>query len=79
MFVSVILEKLVRAVPMTLLDHHSVLRDTLEYLEHLSLGAASHLLLALNPLLKMNMALKDALMIILKKMLFSRLAMRPES
>ncbi|KAG0711568.1 hypothetical protein GWK47_020367 [Chionoecetes opilio] len=69
---DVILEKLVRTVPLAVLDHQNVLRDILEYLEHLSLGAATHLLLALNPLLKMNMALKDALMIILRKMLFSR-------
>ncbi|KAK8401175.1 hypothetical protein O3P69_002739 [Scylla paramamosain] len=68
----VILEKLVRAVPLTVLNHHDVLRETLEYLEHLPLGAATHLLLALNPLLKMNIALKDSLMIILRKMLFSR-------
>lgn len=73
MTVSVILEKLVRAVPLSLLDHNGVLRGVLEYLEHLSLDAATHLLLALNPLLKMNMALKDALMVILRKMLFSRL------
>lgn len=68
----VILEKLARAMPLAVLNHQDVLRETLDYLEHLPLGAATHLLLALNPLLKMNMALKDSLMITLRKMLFSR-------
>ncbi|XP_045122820.1 Fanconi anemia group I protein-like isoform X2 [Portunus trituberculatus] len=68
----VILEKLVRAVPMAVLNHQDVLCETLNYLEHLPLGAATHLLLALNPLLKINMALKDSLIILLKKMLISR-------
>lgn len=72
-FASVILEKLVRVVPLALLEQHDVLRKALECMDPLSLGTATHLLVALNPLLKMNMALKDSLMIILRKMLFSRL------
>lgn len=71
---TVILAKLARVVPLALLEHHDVLRKALECMDPLSLGTATHLLLALNPLLKMNMTLKDALMIILRKMLFSRLA-----
>lgn len=71
---AVILEKLVRVVPWGVLDHQDVLRKALECMDPLSLGTATHLLLSLNPLLRMNMALKDALMMILRKMLFSRLA-----
>lgn len=67
-----ILEKLVRMVPWALIDHQDVLRKALECMEPLSLGTATHLLLSLNQLLRMSMTLKDALMMILKKMLFSR-------
>ncbi|XP_045594082.2 Fanconi anemia group I protein [Procambarus clarkii] len=67
-----ILGKLAKSLPLVLLDHLNVIREPLEYSEFLSIGAATHFLHALLPLLKMSMTLKDTLMITLRKMLFSK-------
>ncbi|KAG7173775.1 Fanconi anemia group I protein-like [Homarus americanus] len=67
-----ILGKLAKMLPLVLLDHLNVIREPLEFSESLSLRAATHFLSAILPLLKMSMSLKDALMITLRKMLFSK-------
>ncbi|XP_063609803.1 Fanconi anemia group I protein-like [Penaeus indicus] len=67
-----ILGKLAKVSPLVMLEHLNLIRELLEYLVFLPLPVATHLLHALLPLLKMSMTLKDALMIILRKMLFSK-------
>ncbi|XP_071547924.1 Fanconi anemia group I protein [Panulirus ornatus] len=67
-----ILGHLAKSLPLLLMEHLNVIREPLEYLEFLSLPDATHFLHALLPLLKMSMTLKDALMITLRKMLFSK-------
>ncbi|XP_068220646.1 Fanconi anemia group I protein [Palaemon carinicauda] len=67
-----ILGKLVKLSPLVLLDHSSLIQEHLKYLVFLPLSAASHLLQALLPLFKMSMTLKDTLMMILRKMQFSK-------
>ena len=47
-------------------------REVFDYLSLLSPGTAAGLLRAIQPLLKHSMALKDALMLILRKAMFSR-------
>ncbi|KAK7066119.1 hypothetical protein SK128_010024, partial [Halocaridina rubra] len=67
-----ILAKLVKTLPFVLLEHCSLIQEQIEYLVILPPTAASYLLHTLLPLFKMNMSLKDALMMILRKMLFSK-------
>ncbi|XP_047473647.1 Fanconi anemia group I protein-like [Penaeus chinensis] len=67
-----ILGKLAKVSPLVMLEHLNLIRELLEYLVFLPLPVATHLLHALLPLLKMSMTLKDALMITLRKMLFSK-------
>ncbi|XP_066938275.1 Fanconi anemia group I protein isoform X1 [Macrobrachium rosenbergii] len=67
-----ILGKLAKLSPLVLLEHSNLIQEQLEYLVFLPLSAASHLLQALLPLFKMSMGLKDSLMMILRKMLFSK-------
>ncbi|KAK4296808.1 hypothetical protein Pmani_030728 [Petrolisthes manimaculis] len=67
-----ILGKLAKAVPLGLLEHFSIVRGPLEYLEYMAPGPATLLLQAYNPLFKMNMSLKDTIMLIMRKMIFSK-------
>ncbi|ROT72473.1 Fanconi anemia group I-like protein [Penaeus vannamei] len=67
-----ILGKLAKVSPLVMLEHLNLIRELLEYLVFLPLPVSTHLLHALLPLLKMSMTLKDALMITLRKMLFSK-------
>lgn len=67
-----ILAKVSRSSPLLLMEHLGLIRELLEQLMFLSLPAATSLLQALLPLMKMNMTLKDDIMLILRKMLFSK-------
>uniref|UniRef100_A0A6A7G4B5 Fanconi anemia group I protein-like n=4 Tax=Hirondellea gigas TaxID=1518452 RepID=A0A6A7G4B5_9CRUS len=59
--------------PLLLLEHHSLVRELLvEQLQHHSLATATHVLNALYNSLKIDVPLRDALIITLRKMLFSR-------
>ncbi|CAL4060860.1 unnamed protein product, partial [Meganyctiphanes norvegica] len=67
-----ILGKVSRSSPLLLMDHLGLIRELLDQLMFLSLPATTSLLQAILPLLKMNMTLKDDIMLILRKMLFSK-------
>lgn len=63
---------LVKTAPLTLLSNLGRLRGTLDYLSMLPVQTAEGILVALKPLMKINVSLKDSLMLILRKAMFSR-------
>ncbi|XP_071959979.1 Fanconi anemia group I protein-like [Antedon mediterranea] len=67
-----LLSNIIEASPQTALDYQSKVRETFDYLTQLPLDTAKGLLVAIQPLVKISMTLKDALMLMLRKALFSR-------
>ncbi|XP_052773916.1 Fanconi anemia group I protein-like [Mya arenaria] len=67
-----LLGDIVMASPAMLLDSVAKVREMFDYVSMLSPGSAEGLLRAIQPLLKHSMALKDALMVTLRKAMFSR-------
>ncbi|KAK2918014.1 Fanconi anemia group I protein [Channa argus] len=62
---------IVVSAPMILLESSSKLTETFDHLSYLPLATVQGLLKAVQPLLKVSMSLKDALILILRKAMFS--------
>lgn len=62
----------VYAAPQMLLESTNKVREMFDYLALLSPGSAEGLLHAVQPLLKLSMSLKDSLILVLRKAMFSR-------
>lgn len=69
---SDVLSKIIQPAPQILMDSVPKVRETLDYLTYLPCCSAEGLLKALQPLLKLSMTLKDALILVLRKAMFSR-------
>ncbi|XP_019626483.1 PREDICTED: Fanconi anemia group I protein-like [Branchiostoma belcheri] len=69
-----LLSNTVSTVPQTLLECLPKVRDSFDYLAYLPAACAEGLLKAVQPLLKLSMPLKDTLMLVLRKAMFSRQA-----
>ncbi|XP_064602070.1 Fanconi anemia group I protein-like [Liolophura sinensis] len=67
-----LLSKIIQPAPQILMDCVPKVRETLDYLTYLPCCSAEGLLQALQPLLKLSMTLKDALILVLRKAMFSR-------
>ncbi|KAG1704383.1 Fanconi anemia group I protein [Nymphon striatum] len=67
-----LLSRTVHAAPQLLFESISKIREVLDYLSFLPSVSARQLLVALLPLLKISMPLKDSLMLVLRKALFSK-------
>ncbi|KAL7632690.1 UNVERIFIED_CONTAM: hypothetical protein RMT77_016961 [Armadillidium vulgare] len=67
-----LLGRLVKSSPVILLDQVNQIRELLEQTMYLPFNVGSQLLRVLLPLIKINFTLKDSLILILRKMLFSR-------
>uniref|UniRef100_A0A671Y735 FA complementation group I n=1 Tax=Sparus aurata TaxID=8175 RepID=A0A671Y735_SPAAU len=62
---------IVVSAPMILLESSSKLTETFDHLSYLPLATVQGLLKAVQPLLKVSMSLKDALILVLRKAMFS--------
>nr|XP_046248910.1 Fanconi anemia group I protein [Scatophagus argus]XP_046248911.1 Fanconi anemia group I protein [Scatophagus argus]XP_046248912.1 Fanconi anemia group I protein [Scatophagus argus] len=62
---------IVVSAPMMLLESSSKVTETFDHLSYLPLATVQGLLKAVQPLLKVSMSLKDALIIVLRKAMFS--------
>uniref|UniRef100_A0A8C5DPJ8 FA complementation group I n=1 Tax=Gouania willdenowi TaxID=441366 RepID=A0A8C5DPJ8_GOUWI len=62
---------IVASAPLNLLESSSKVTETFDYLSHLPLATVQGLLKAVQPLLKVSMSLKDALILVLRKAMFS--------
>ncbi|CAN9499146.1 unnamed protein product [Ophioblennius macclurei] len=62
---------IVISAPMILLESSSKLTETFDHLSYLPLSTVQGLLKAVQPLLKVSMSLKDALILVLRKAMFS--------
>ncbi|XP_033114599.1 Fanconi anemia group I protein-like [Anneissia japonica] len=67
-----LLSNIIHASPQSALDFQMKIRETFDYLTQLPLETAEGLLVAIQPLVKVSITLKDALMLMLRKALFSR-------
>ncbi|XP_077861464.1 Fanconi anemia group I protein-like, partial [Saccoglossus kowalevskii] len=65
----------VKSAPQILLESLSVVREAIDYLAYLPTTSAEGLLKAVQPLMKISITLKDSLILILRKAMFSRLLM----
>ncbi|XP_008317251.1 Fanconi anemia group I protein isoform X2 [Cynoglossus semilaevis] len=62
---------IVTSAPMILLESSSKVTETFDHLSYLPLATVQGLLKAIQPLLKISMSLKDALILVLRKAMFS--------
>ncbi|XP_011605603.1 Fanconi anemia group I protein isoform X1 [Takifugu rubripes] len=62
---------IVNSAPMIVLESSSKVTETFDHLSYLPLATVQGLLKALQPLLKVSMTLKDALILVLRKAMFS--------
>lgn len=60
------------AAPQRLLESSTKVREMFDYLALLTPAAAEGLLRAIHPLLKLSMSLRDSLILVLRKAMFSR-------
>ncbi|CAC5388853.1 FANCI [Mytilus coruscus] len=67
-----LLSSAVLSAPQILLESTPKVREMLDYLSFLSPVSAEALLMAIHPLLKLSLTLKDSLILILRKAMFSR-------
>ncbi|XP_038070700.1 Fanconi anemia group I protein-like isoform X2 [Patiria miniata] len=67
-----LLANTVNSAPQILLDSLRKVREALDYLAFLSPSSAEGLLRAVQPLTKLNVSLKDSLMLVLRKAMFAR-------
>lgn len=63
---------LVKTAPLTILSNLGKLSNTLDYLSMFQIQTSEGILNALTPLMKINVNLKDSLMLILRKAMFGR-------
>ncbi|KAL0968448.1 hypothetical protein UPYG_G00266970 [Umbra pygmaea] len=66
-----LLSDIVVSAPMILLESSSKVTETFDHLSYLPLGTVQGLLQAVQPLLKVSMSMKDALILVLRKAMFS--------
>jgi len=71
-FVTDLLTMTIKSYPYVILESLSRLREAFDYLMLLPLSTADGLLRSIQPLLKLSPTLRDALVIILRKAIFSR-------
>uniref|UniRef100_A0A3Q2XV84 FA complementation group I n=1 Tax=Hippocampus comes TaxID=109280 RepID=A0A3Q2XV84_HIPCM len=64
---------IVTSAPMMLLESSSKVTETFDHLSYLPLPTVQGLLKAVQPLLKVSMSMKDALILVLRKAMFSQL------
>ena len=69
-----LLKSVVSSVPQIVLDCLPKFREVFDYLSMLSSGTAEGLLRAVLPLMKISMAIKDTLLVVLRKSMFSKQA-----
>ncbi|XP_078310521.1 Fanconi anemia group I protein-like isoform X2 [Crassostrea virginica] len=67
-----LLSSTVMAAPQRLLESSTKVREMFDYLALLTPSAAEGLLRAIHPLLKLSMSLRDSLILVLRKAMFSR-------
>lgn len=67
-----LLSSTVMAAPQRLLESSTKVREMFDYLALLTPAAAEGLLRAIHPLLKLSMSLRDSLILVLRKAMFSR-------
>ncbi|XP_062569094.1 Fanconi anemia group I protein-like [Saccostrea cucullata] len=67
-----LLSSTVMSAPQRLLESSCKVRETFDYLAFLTPTAAEGLLKAIHPLLKLSMSLRDSLILVLRKAMFSR-------
>ena len=72
LFVAELLSSTVMAAPQRLLESSTKVREMFDYLALLTPSAAEGLLRAIHPLLKLSMSLRDSLILVLRKAMFSR-------
>ena len=70
--ISDLLSSTVKAAPQSLMDCLPKVREALDYLSYLPPLTAHALLKAIHPLLKISMNLKDSLVLVLRKAMFSK-------
>ena len=68
-----LLANTVNSAPQILLDSLPKVREAFDYLAFLPPTSAEGLLKAVQPLMKLNVSLKDSLMLVLRKAMFARL------
>uniref|UniRef100_A0A8C7NPN1 FA complementation group I n=1 Tax=Oncorhynchus mykiss TaxID=8022 RepID=A0A8C7NPN1_ONCMY len=68
---SDLLSDIVVSAPMILLESSSKVTETFDHLSYLPLATVQGLLKAVQPLLKVSMSMKDALILVLRKAMFS--------
>ena len=69
---SELLSSTVQSAPQILLESTQKIRETFDYLSFLSPTSADDLMRSIQPLLKISVSLRDALIIVLRKAMFSR-------
>ena len=67
-----LLSEIVMSAPLFMLESMGKVREVFDYLTLLPPDTAQGLLVALLPLLKVSMSLKDTLILLLRKSIFSR-------
>ncbi|XP_071497957.1 Fanconi anemia group I protein-like [Diadema antillarum] len=67
-----LLSSMVSSAPQTVLDCMGKVREAFDYLAYLPALTAEGLLKAFQPLMRLNVTLKDSLMLVLRKAMFSR-------
>jgi len=72
LLISELLARIVQSSPMVLLECKAKVRETFDTLHFLSPASVDGFLTAIQPLLKLSMSLKDALIIVLRKAMFAR-------
>ena len=68
-----LLTKVISSAPQVLLDSLPKLKESFDFLAYLPLTSAEGLLQSVQPLMKLNVSLKDTLMLVLRKAMFARL------
>lgn len=72
MFTVELLSSTVMSAPQRLLESSTKVREVFDYLAFLLPSTAEELLKAIHPLLKLSMSLRDSLILVLRKAMFSR-------
>jgi Fanconi anemia group I protein len=71
-----LLSSTVMSAPQRLLESSTKVREVFDYLAFLLPSTAEELLNAIHPLLKLSMSLRDSLILVLRKAMFSRYSLR---
>ena len=63
---------MISSAPQVLLDSLPKVKEAFDFLAYLPLASAEGLMKSVQPLMKLNVSLKDALMLVLRKAMFAR-------